>query len=76
MRILAKWYFNGLLGYLIMPFTSIPVTASDKNTPECIFSSIEMYFHVETAPKENKRILSSNHMILTKLYVGNVYNRP
>ena len=75
MRILVKWYFNELLGYLIMSFTSIPVIANDKNKPECIFFFIERFFNVETAIKrEKKTILSSNHTILTKLYVGNVYN--
>ena len=54
MRILVKWYFNGLLGYLIMSYTSILVIASDKNTPECIFSSTEMYFYVETASKRKQ----------------------
>ena len=74
MRILVKWYFNELLGYLIMSFTSIPVIANDKNKPECIFCFIERFFNVETAIKRKKMILSSNHTILTKLYVGNVYN--
>ena len=54
MRILVKWYLNGLLGYLIMSFTSIPEIVSDKNTPACIFSSTEMYFYVETATKRNQ----------------------
>ena len=78
MRILVKWYFNELLGYLIMSFTSIPVIANDKNKPECIFFSLlKGFFKVETAIKrEKKTILSSNLTILTKLYVGNVYNRP
>ena len=77
MRILVKWYFDELLGYLIMSFTSIPVIANDKNKPECIFFFIErFFFNVETAIKRKKTILSSNHTILTKLYVGNVYNRP
>ena len=77
MRILVKWYFNELLGYVIMSFTSIPVIANDKNKPECIFYFfIESFFNVETAIKRKKTILSSNHTILTKLYVGNVYNRP
>ena len=35
-RILFKWYVNELLGYLIMSFTSIPVTANDKNKSECM----------------------------------------
>ena len=75
MRILVKWYFNELLGYLIMSFTSIPVIANDKNKPECIFFFIERFFNVETAIKRKKTfILSSNHTILTKMYVGNVYN--
>ena len=74
MRILVKWYFNELLGYLIMSFKSIPVIANDKNKPECIFFFIERFFNVETAIKRKKTILSSNHTILTKLYVGNVYN--
>ena len=73
MKILIKWYFNELLGYLIMSVTSIPVIGNAKIKSECIFSSIEMFFYVETATK--KPILSSNHSILTKLYVGNVYNR-
>ena len=77
MRILVKWYFNELLGYLIMSFKSIPVIANDKNKSEFFFSSLKGFLNVETAIKrEKKMILSSNHMILTKLYVGNVYNRP
>ena len=77
MRILVKWYFNELLGYLIMSFMSIPVIANDKNKPECIsYFFIERFFNVETAIKRKKTILSSNYTILTKLYVGNVYNRP
>ena len=77
MRILVKWYFNELLGYLITSFTSIPVIANDKIKPECIFFFIERFFNVETAiKKKNKKILFSNYTILTKLYVGNVYNRP
>ena len=72
MRILVKWYFNELLGYLIMPFTSIPVTGNEKQ--------IRMYFlilksYILLLPTDKKMILSSNHMVLTKLYVGNVYNR-
>ena len=56
MRILVKWYFNELLGYLIMSFTSIPVIASDKNKPECIiFSLLKGFFNVETAIKRKKR---------------------
>ena len=48
-------YFNELLGYLIMSFTSIPVIANDKNKPECIFCFfIEMFFNVETAIKREK----------------------
>ena len=75
MRILVKWYFNELLGYLIMSFTSIPVIANDKNKPECIFFFIERLLNVETAIKRTKKtILSSKHAILAKLYVGNVYN--
>ena len=73
MRILLKWYFNELLGYLIMSVTSIPVIANNLNKSE--FFSIEMIIYVETATERNKTILFSNHMILTKLYVGNVYNR-
>ena len=70
MRILVKWYFNELLGYLIMSFMSIPVIAKDKNKLECIFCVfIEMFFIVE-----EKTLLSLNHTILTKLYVGNLYN--
>ena len=76
MRILVNWYFNELLGYLIMSFTSIPVIANDKSKPESIFFFIESFFNVETASKRKKTILSSIHTILTKLYVGNVYNRP
>ena len=38
-------YFNELLGYLLMSITSIPVIANDKNKPECIFSSIDMFFY-------------------------------
>ena len=77
MRKLVKWYFNEILGYLIMSFTSIPVIANDKNKPECIsYFFIERCFNVETAIKRKKTILSSNYTILTKLYVGNVYNRP
>ena len=55
MRILVKWYFNELLGYLIMSFTSIPVVANDKNDknkPECI--CFERFFNVETATKRKK----------------------
>ena len=60
-----------------MSFTSIPVKANDKNKPECIFFCSERFFNVETAIKrKKKKILSSNYSILTKLYVGNVYNRP
>ena len=78
MRILGKWYFNELLGYLIMSFTSITVIANDKDKPECIFLPLKCFFNVETATetKQNKMILSSNHTILTKLYVGNVYSGP
>ena len=77
MRILVKWYFNELLGYLIMSFKSIPVIANDKNKPEYFFSLLKGFFNVETAiMSEKKNVLSSNHTILTKLYVGNVYNRP
>ena len=76
MRILVKWYFNELLGYLIMSFTSIPVIANDKNKPECIFFFIEIFFLCRNYYQEKKMILSSIHTILTKLYVGNVYNRP
>ena len=54
MRILVKWYFNELLGYLIMLFTSIPVIANDENKPECIFFYIERFFNVETAFKRKK----------------------
>ena len=75
MRILVKLNFNKLLGYLIMSFTSIPVKASDKNKPESIFLILKCLY-VETATKRNQTILSSNHMILTKLYGGNAYNRP
>ena len=75
MGILVKWYFHELLGYLLMSFTSIPVIANDKNKPECIFYFfIESFSNVDTAIKRKKTILSSNHTILTKLYVGNVYN--
>ena len=78
MKILVKWYFNELLGYLIMSFTSLPVIANDKIKQKCIFFYffIERFLNVETAIKRKKTILSSNHTILTKLYVGNVYNRP
>ena len=55
MRILVKWYFNELLGYLIMSFMSIPVIANDTNKPECIFFFIERFFNVETAIKRKKR---------------------
>ena len=58
-----------------MSFTSIPVIVNDKNKPECSFSSIEIFLQKQL-PKENKMILTSNHTILTKLYIGNVYNRP
>ena len=54
-RILVKWYFNELLGYLIMSFTSIPVIANDKNKPECIFFFIERFFNVETAFNRKKK---------------------
>ena len=57
-----------------MSFTSIPVIANDKNKPDFFFF-IEKFFNEETAIKRTKKsILSSNHIILTKLYVGNVYN--
>ena len=62
MRILVKWYFNELLGYLLMSFTSISVIDNDKNKPECIFSSIEMFFlYIETATKrkQNNSIFKS-----------------
>ena len=56
MRILVKWYFNELLGYLIMSFTTIPVKANDKNKPECIIFSLlkGFFFNVETAIKRKK----------------------
>ena len=58
-----------------MSFMSIPVIANDKNKPEHMFIFfIERFFNVETAIKRKKNILSSNHTILTKPYVGNVYN--
>ena len=77
MKIRVKWYFNELLGYLIMSFTSISVIANDTNKQECIFYFfIERFFNVETVikRKKNDSILKSYN--LTKLYVGNVYNRP
>ena len=53
MRILVKWYFNELLGYLI--YGSIPVIDNDKYKPECFFlSSIEMLFYVETTTKRKQ----------------------
>ena len=80
MRILVKWYFNELLRYLTITFTSIPIIANEianKNKPECIFSFIEMFFfYKKLLSKEKKMIFSSNHTILMKLYVGIVYNRP
>ena len=48
MRILCKWYFNELPGYLIMP---LPEIANDKNKPECIFFFSEKVCYVETAAK-------------------------
>ena len=39
------------------------------------FSYIIRFFYEETATKENKMIVSSNYMILTKVAIGNVYNR-
>ena len=63
MRILVKWYFNELLGYLIMSFSSTPVIANDKNKP--VFFLLLKCFMWKLLPKENKKILSSNHMILT-----------
>ena len=54
MRILVKWYFNELLGYLIMSFSSVPVIVNDKNKPECISSSFQMFFFVETATKRKQ----------------------
>ena len=51
MRILVKWYFNELLGSLIMSFTSMPVIANNKNKQECIFSLLKGFFNVETAIK-------------------------
>ena len=56
MRILVKWYFNEILGYLIMSFKSIPVIANDKNKSECIFfSSLKGFLNVETAIKREKK---------------------
>ena len=43
--------FNELLGCLIMPFTSVPVKANDKNKPEFIISE---KFYVETATKRKQ----------------------
>ena len=54
MRILVKWYFNELLGYLLMLITSIPYDKMIKNKLECIFSSIEMFLNVETATKRKQ----------------------
>ena len=39
-----SFFFNELLGYLIISFTSIPVIANDKNKPKCIFFFIERFF--------------------------------
>ena len=78
MRILVKWYFNELLGYLIMSFTSIPVIANYKNTPECSFYfSIERVFNVETAikRKKNDSTFNSYNFIETVCWY-NIYNRP
>ena len=63
MRILVKWYFNELLGYLIMSFTSIPVTANE-NKSEGIFSYIEKFYIIilcktATIRKQNDSILKS-----------------
>ena len=70
-----KWYFNELLGYLIMSFTSIPVIENDNNKPECIFLLLKC-FHVETATKRkpNDSVFKS-YDFKKKLYVSNVYNR-
>ena len=54
MRILAKWYFNELLGYFIMSFSSVPVIANDKNKPEFSFTYIVMFFYVETDTKRKQ----------------------
>ena len=63
MRILVKRYFNELLGYLIMLFSSVPVIANDTNTPECIFSSIEMcvvvFLETATKRKQNYSVFKS-----------------
>ena len=71
MSILGKWYFNELPVYLII---LLPVITNNKNKPECIFSYFEKFVMQKLLPKENKTILSSNYVILTKLCIGNVYN--
>ena len=63
-----------------MSFTSIPVIANkiaNKINRNVFFLLLKCFFFYEKLlSKENKTILSSNHTILMKLYVGNVYNRP
>ena len=56
MRILVKWYFNELLGYLIMSFTSIPVIANDKTNLN-VFFLILNFFYVETATKRKFNLI-------------------
>ena len=75
MRINIKWYYNELLGYLIMSITSTLVIDNNKNKSECIFSSRNV-FYVETATqrKQNDSIFKS--FDFNKNFVGNVYNRP
>ena len=64
MRVLVKWYFNELRGYLIMSFKSIAVTAYE-NKSECIFSYIEKFYVIifmkKLLPTENKMILSKSY---------------
>ena len=55
MRILFKWYFNELLGYLIMPFTSIPVIIANIKTSHNVFFSPIEFFYVEIATKRKQK---------------------
>ena len=60
-RILVKWYFYELLGYLLMPFTSIRVIAHDKNKLEFIFSDIAMLLLYRYCyQRKNKVILNDS----------------
>ena len=47
-----KWYFNELLGYLIISYTSIPVIGNDKK--QNVLFLILKCFYVETATKRKQ----------------------